>query len=430
MPEIRVRWRQKTLYPAWGDNHERYGGFLGSAEFIDLLRYAAAHHVEIIPEFNLPGHANALLRSLDACDRYVLNDDGDRSTYKSAQGYTANVVNVCLPDTYRLAGDVLGAISAMYQSAGVPFSCIHFGGDETPEGAWLDSPVCRQSKVWQQQWDMNDPEDRKAANSTLMSHHYSQITQVAESIVPGIRTGFWHEMSSHAIDASCNARRYFNGWTTEAADRNIVDDLLADSQLLVISNASYLYLDMPHGLHADEPGLPWAAYISTSHIYHFDPLACWQIEDAQKDLVLGLQAQLWSETIYTPELMDYYVFPRLLAVAERCWNQTPDPANWSSFAAALGNREMPFLFTVDAKFRVPPPGAKIENDMLLVNTEVPGLEIRFSVDGTRPDINSPRYTGPVKLESLKVSPGDVLQLATFLPASTLHSRTVSVTIPG
>lgn len=336
----------RALYPAWGDNHEESGGYISADEFVSLLRFAAHHHVEIIPEFNLPGHANALLRSLDDSKSFELTDPDDTSTYKSAQGYSANVVNVGLEDTYRLAKVILTDIKSMYDEAGVALSHIHFGGDEVPSGAWLNSPACHNLPVWSAAWDVTRDEDAKAATAALMQYHYARITGIAAEVAPDVITGFWHEMSPHGGQQS-----YYNGWTTEAGDRNIVEELLQRDQSLVISNASFLYLDMPYALDANEPGLPWAAYIDTDLIYHFDPLACWAIPKQREDQVLGLQAQLWSETVYTAEIMDYYIFPRLLAVAERCWNQTPDTEGFARFKTALRSRELPYLASMGIAFR-------------------------------------------------------------------------------
>lgn len=405
----------RALVPAWGDNHEDYSWFLTQAEFVDILEYAAKHHVEVIVELNLPGHANAIIKSMQASGRFQVVDQNDQSTHRSAQGYTNNVVNVALPETYEFVAVVLKELEALYDKASVSFHRIHFGGDETPFGAWLRSPACREAAVWDQSWDVDKEEDATAATHALMAHHAREITRVAKAISPGIEIGFWHEMSRHLSSGRC----YFNGWTTEAGDRNVIDDILDRNQSLVISNASFLYLDMPYGLHAEEPGLPWAAYIDTEMIYKFDPLNTWAISNDKASQVKGLQAQLWGETVYSPELMDFYTFPRLLAVAERCWNKTPDMDNWQGFAGALGKRELSYLDALGIAFRVPPPGAKIIDGQVHANVVFPGLAIRYTTDGSDPDADSVLYTEPV------LAPGGTqFKFATFINGRS--SRIVSV----
>lgn len=334
-------WRG-PLYPSWGDGPEEVAGFLKRDEFIDLLQFAATKHIRIIPEFNLPGHANALLRSFDASDRFELIDPNDTSEYRSAQGYKRNVLNVGMPDSYRLAEHIIADIKAMYDEAGLPMSLLHLGGDEVPHGAWLQSPACHLLPVWQLNWDMTEPEDQAAATATLMAYHYEQMLRIVERVSPGTQTGFWHEMALHG-----DARSYYNVWLTDAGDRAALDHILKNRMRFVISNASHLYLDMPYAMAADEPGLPWANYIDTEDIFRFDPLKTWDLDDSAE--VIGIQAQLWTETVLTEALMDYHLFPRLLAVAERGWNQT-GKVDWAEFHSTM-DRETRWLGNLGLKPR-------------------------------------------------------------------------------
>ena len=394
----------KTLYPAWGDGHELYAGYLSTADFIDLLQFADQCHVEIIIEFNLPGHANAIVQSLKHSGRFLLLDPEDQSVHRSAQGYSQNVVNVCLDSTYAFIEVVLKDIKKLYDQANVPMRRIHFGGDEVPAGAWLGSKVCRTSPLWDPAWDTTQAADAQVATGRLMQAYAERITALAERILPGIEIGFWHEMSPHLDEAPIgNSRCYFNAWTTEASGQDASQDLpgalLAREQQLVISNASFLYLDQPYGRHTEEPGLAWAAYIDTDLIYHFDPLNSEQIPPDKQHLLLGLQAQLWTETVFNAELMDYYLFPRLLAVAERCWNILPS-TEWQGFARAIGEREFNYLASKGVAFRVPPPGVRIVDGIMTANLIFPGLEIRYSTDGTEPGPDSALYTAPVDLRDV------------------------------
>ena len=412
--------RPRALYPAWGDGPEEIQGFLSGEEFVQLLRLAAEHHVNIILELNLPGHANAMIRAMAATGRYQLLDPDDKSIHRSAQGYTQNVMNVCLPGTYALAADIFETIAGYYRQARVPLRALHLGGDEVPAGAWLDSPVVRQSSIWNTRWQLDNEADRAAATQALSQHYASEITKLAVAIIPGVKLGFWHEMSP-ALPA--DADTYVTGWTTETGDRDLVEAVLDRGQRLVIANASFLYLDMPYTLSSEEPGLPWAAYIDESLIYHFSPLANWAITEGQRDQVLGLQAQLWSETIYSEERMFYHLFPRLLSVAERGWVAESSTRNWSGFASALGKRELSYLESLNIPFRVPPPGVHIVADKIEASSAFPGLVIRYTLDGSEPDSASMTYNTPVTSDTT-----DVLKMAAFTPSGKTRSRTT--TLPG
>jgi hexosaminidase len=388
----------QALYPAWGDDHELYAGYLSQNDMVRILETAASHHIEVILELNLPGHANAIIMSLEDSEHFQVVDPLDKSVHRSAQGFCHNVVNVSMDSTYQFVKTVLNDIKHIYTQADVELKTIHFGGDETPDGAWLGSPLVHEcDDVWNPEWSMENEQNVKAARHALMAHHYQQITAMAEKVIPGINIGFWHEMAPYANDSHSNSRRYFNAWTTEKGQRAVLQNMLSNSQEMVICNASYLYLDMPYGMHMDEPGLPWASYIDTQLIYHFDPLDCWNIDKDSLHLVKGLQAQLWGETVYDSDLADYYLFPRLLAVAERAWNSKPQPSRWGTFTNAVGKRELKYLEEHKVQFRVPPPGAKYEDGILSANSLFPDLTISFTIDGSEPQMDSRIYREPVAL---------------------------------
>lgn len=413
----------QALYPAWGDDHQLYAGYLTQIDMVRILRVAASYHVEVILEINLPGHANAIIRSLENSPQYQVVDAADRSVHRSVQGFCHNVINVCMDSTYRFVETVLDDIKHMYAQADVELRTIHFGGDETPEGAWLESPIVHECmQVWNPDWSMANQQDVKAARKALMEHHYRKLTTTAEKVIPGVCIGFWHEMAPYAGDSNNNARRYFNAWTTEKGQKSITQNLLSNDQNMVICNASFLYLDMPYGMHRDEPGLPWAAYIDTQLIYHFDPLSDLNIEEDSQHLVKGLQAQLWGETVYDSDLADYYLFPRLLAVAERAWNSEPQPARWGDFVNAISQRELKHLEAHEVHFRIPPPGATYEQGILRANILFPDLSICFTTDGSEPQLDSRKYEEPLEL-----SPTDAgeIKLRAFT-TSGRGSRTVTV----
>ena len=119
----------------------------------------------------------------------------------------------------------------------------------------------------------------------------------------------------------------------------------------IICNASYYYFDMPYRMVPDEPGLPWAAYTHTEDVFNFDPFKSWDMSSDLADLAIGLQAQLWSETVFSSELMDYYLFPRLISFAERAWNRKPEEEEWQLFHEALKLRELSWLKKLGVSYR-------------------------------------------------------------------------------
>ena len=133
--------------------------------------------------------------------------------------------------------------------------------------------------------------------------------------------------------------------------------------------------------------------------------------EAKKN-ILGIQAQLWSETVKGPEMLEYYLFPKMIGLAERAWAPDPDWAHfpkrnlrlegldqaWNSFANGLAQRElvrMDYLWN-GVNYRLPLPGAIIEDGKLKANVAFPGLSIHYTLDGSEPNADSPIYEAPIE----------------------------------
>lgn len=118
----------------------------------EILRYATERHVEVIPEFDMPGHSTAAIKAIQARETrarrkksheatFSVVDENDHSVYKSGQNYKLNAMNPCVPSTYRFVETVMRAVKEMHRDI-QPLAFYHFGGDEVAEGAWSMSPAC------------------------------------------------------------------------------------------------------------------------------------------------------------------------------------------------------------------------------------------------------------------------------------------------
>ena len=189
---------------------------------------------------------------------------------------------------------------------------------------------------------------------------------------------------------------------------------------VVLCDATNLYFDLACEKDPLERGYYWAGFVDTRAPFEFVPLdffknACQtpmgqplredtfadrvRLTPEGKSHILGLQGELWSENIRSEENLDYTAFPRLIALAERAWSKSPKWASvddskmrmremerdWNEFANRLGQRELPRLDYLDGGigYRLPPPGAIVKDGLLQANTELPGLEIRYTTDGSR-----------------------------------------------
>jgi hexosaminidase len=182
-------------------------------------------------------------------------------------------------------------------------------------------------------------------------------------------------------------------------------------------------MDQSYNANLDEPGVNWGAYTELDSVYDFIPFdmlkgatgAARLGKDALTDYgrphVRGLEATIFTETLRDPARIDYLVMPRLLAMAERAW--APDPAwatepdenkaaalhraAWSGFVNELGQRVLPRLDLEHAgvDYRIAPPGLLLEGDQVLVNHVLPGITLRYTLDGSEPSMTSKQVTGPI-----------------------------------
>ncbi|CAM2067442.1 Beta-N-acetylhexosaminidase [Sulfidibacter corallicola] len=458
------------LPPSFGSGPERIGGFYSAADMIEMLRYATRRHIEVIPEIDLPGHARAAIAAMkhrnrraegadqkrapgllaDPHARLSLHDPADTSRYRSVQGWRDNVLCVCREDTFLFIDKIVETLVGMYREADAPLRTIHAGGDEVPKGAWLDSPDCQAFLKAHGIQDKN-PQDR------LFSIFFERLhRRLAER---GIRLAGWEESAlitregghegGHAdkpnpllLDPPIQAYVWNDvpGWGREDTAYRLAN---AGAEV-VLCSAPHLYFDLAYQKDFQEPGYYWAGYVDTYKVFRFAPenlfasathdrmgqpidparythAARLTAEGAKR--VLGIQGQLWTETVADTEALEYMLFPKLLGLAERAWAARPSwemakpsasregqvARDWGAFADRLGRRELPRLDHLfgGVAYRIPLPGARIERGVLKANVRYPGLDLRYTEDGSEPTPSSQAYKGPVSVT------GEVIRLRSF-----------------
>ncbi len=437
------------LIPSYGSGYDpdlSYGsGYYSRQDFIDILKYADDRHIEVITEIDMPGHARAAIISMKnryerllsegdtpAALEYRLHDPDDRSEYRSAQNWKDNVVCICQEGAFNFMDKVFSELIQMYEEAQAPLTAIHVGGDEQPYGAWQRSPLCQQYIK----------ENGMDSYADLPSDFFQRMTKTLGTY--DLITAGWEEMAiahtsegheSTEIDASLldeNLRLYVWNAIIGGGRDDMIYKLANAGFPVVMSNSSSYYFDMAYDKDPDEIGLSWSGYSNTEKIFETEPLNIFiqksgdpskssLSEDYLKQRValtqkgrenfLGIQAQLWSETVRNEEAIDYLMFPKLLAFAHRSWSQEPDwarsgaPENierqyledWNRFANTLGQKAIPMIEKLDYEivYRIPEPGAIIEDGILRANSAFPGMRIKYMLKGSNQERE---YMGPVSIQ--------------------------------
>jgi len=434
-------------------------GFYTRADFIDILKYADKLHIMVVPEIEAPGHARAAVKSMDArYDRlmaegkkeeawkYRLSDPEDKSEYSTAQYWTDNVINVSLPSTYNFVEKVMDEIISMYKEAGVPLKTINWGGDEVPRGVWEKSPAYLKLKA-------THPEIKSTAD--LWYYFYGRVNKLMKA--RGLYTSGWEEMALRKTKLDGNPFYVPNPdfmpdhlqaevWnnTLGGGNEDLAYKLANAGYKTVLTPVTNNYFDMAHYKSFDEPGYYWGAFSDIDKPFSFIPFDYFKnskvdrdglplnrsifigkqrLTDYGKENILGLQSAVWGENIKSTERLEYMLLPRLLGFAERAWSQDPDWATepnvaksdslyqvaWSKFLNVLGKRELPRLDYLDGgySYRVPKPGVALKDGKYVANIQFPGLTIRYTTDGSDPDMNSPIYNDAV------TNDGKVLKFRAF-----------------
>lgn len=254
------------------------GGYYTQEEFKDLVKYAAERYVEIIPEIDMPGHTNAALASYG-----FLNPDGKKKPLYTGTSVGFSSLMTHDEKTYEFIDDVIREVSEIS-----PSEYIHIGGDEaySIEKEDYDYFVGRVSKIVEKYgktpigWDPIDTSPE--INSSVVLQNWKDSNEVARK----------KEIQ------------------------------------MIISIAPKAYLDMKYN-ESTPYGLTWAGYIPVETAYKWDPT-----DYAPKELILGIEAPLWTETIEDRKAMDYMIYPRLLGYAEIGW--TPKEArDWIEYKSRL-----------------------------------------------------------------------------------------------
>ena len=441
-----------NLVPHYGSGADIKGstgtGYYTRKDFIDILQYADARHIEVIPEIDIPSHARAAIKSMASryqkymdqgneaeAKKYLLHDFDDESEYSSAQNFSDNIVCVCQESTYDFVDKVITEVVKIFEEAEVPLNTIHSGGDELPYGPWQKSPVC--DKFIAENPEVNHTDE-------LHAYFMKRFKVIMDS--KGLNTAGWEEIVlKHSEDAHQGivlneemiGQSYIPyvwnavwGWGRE----DMAYKLSNAGYEIVFCNSASLYMDMAYDKDPNETGLSWSGWTTTKSAFDVIPLDIFanakydkngnllkqedidnkvRLTAAGKKNFKGIQGQIWCETITSPEKLEYMVFPKMLAIAERAWaaepawsdgNEVLQAEDWNGFTNTLGQIELKKL---DHKFggigyRIPLPGAKFIGNELHANTGFPGLEIRYTIDGSEPDRNSTLYTSPIKINSKNI----------------------------
>ena len=360
-------------------NPIRYGGFYTKKEVREIVRFARARHVTIVPEIDMPGHATAIIAAYPA----LASASAPPVSPSSDWGILPNLLNPS-NDTFTFVENVLDEVMALFPG---PF--IHVGGDEAVKDQWRANPAV-QAKI--KALGLKDEDALQAWFTARVGTYLASR---------GRRLVGWDEILGGKVPANAIVMSWHGVDGAVAAAKSGHDAVLAASPIL--------YLDHIQSPSADEPP-GRGEIISWRELYTFDPLPP-AIGAQERGHILGLQANLWTEHVRTLDYADRMLWPRAAILAELAWSNPKK--DWSSFAPRL----------VAAMQRWKRLGQRFDSTPLEPLAVFAGGEgavsaamsqpasigsLRYTIDGSRPSAGSPQYRQPLRL-----SPGTVLSAQAF-----------------
>lgn len=435
-------------YGSGGDVNNTTGtGHYTEADFIEILKYAAERHIQVIPEIETPGHARAAIKAMEAryhkymkagnrveAERYRLVHPDDKSEYRTVQFWNDNIMDVSMPSVYAFIERVVDDFVEMYRKAGVPLHTIHMGGDEVPAGVWEKSPAFAALK-----------EQNPAINETgdLWYYYFDKVNKIVKD--RNLFVSGWEEAGVRfttldgkkvMIPNADFANQHFQldvwnnvlGWGAE----DLAYKLANAGYKVVLSCVSNNYFDMSYYKAFDEPGYYWGSYVDIDKPFSFIPFDYYKnsttdlngnpipsdafdgkerLTDYGKTNIVGVKGLMWSETFTSMDLTEYMLLPKLISSAERGWSVDPEWATEPDKAKSealyttalhnyyntVGKYHLDRLnyFSGGYNYRIPAPGVWVKDGKAYMNMQLPGFTLRYTTNGKEPDTKSKIYTQPV-----------------------------------
>ncbi|MER8185435.1 beta-N-acetylhexosaminidase [Kitasatospora sp. NPDC094015] len=294
-------WRERSMvgYRAGGRRDDRpHGGYYTKDDLREIVAYAQKRHITVVPEIDLPGHAQAAIAAYPELGNTDVVDTAALGVWTD-WGINPNVLNVS-DATLRFFEGVLEEVLEVF-----PSEFVHLGGDECPKEQWKASPAA-QARIEELGLAGEDE-----LQSWFIRHFDGWLAERGRRLIG------WDEILEGGLApgaAVSSWRGYAGGVAAARAGHDVV-----------MCPEQYVYLDYRQAPGEDEP-IPVAYVRTLEDVYRFEPVPA-ELDAAAAAHVLGTQANLWTEFMDDARDVDYRAFPRLAAFAEVAWSALPtDPA--------------------------------------------------------------------------------------------------------
>ena len=381
-----------------------HGGYYTQEEIKEVVKYAADHFIEVIPELELPGHEMAAIAAYPE-----LSCKGEPGTPRIIWGVEDIVMCPGKEDMFNFLEDVIDEMVPLF-----PSEYFHIGGDECPKISWKDCPKC-QARI---KAEGLTADKNHTAEEKLQSYVIQRMEKYLET--KGKKIIGWDEILEGGLAPSATVM----SWRGEEGG---IAAALMDHNVIMTPGGNGMYLDAYQGDSKIEP-VTIGGYTPLEKTYSYNPVPDTLASMGKGNYVLGVQGNTWAEYMYTEEIREYMIFPRIIAVAEIGWTNL-DRKDYKDFERRIENAYVR-LDEHNMGYHIPLPEQPNGSCDFVAFTDKASLEFKtsrpvkmvYTLDGSEPTPASTAYTAPIEITETTT-----LKIASVLPSGKMSRvRTIQV----
>lgn len=366
--------RNETLIGHYNDQPQKfdgkkYGGFYTQEEIKEVVKYATERQITVIPEIEMPGHAQAAIAA------YPELGCSSKQVKVATKWGVFEDIYCAKESTFKFLENVLDEVIPLF-----PGKYIHIGGDEAPKTNWKKCAHCQ--KLIKKEGLKDEHE--------LQSYFITRIEKYINS--KGKQIIGWDEILEGGLapNATVMSWRGTKGAVEAAKQKHDV----------ILTPQSHCYFDHYQSTNENEP-IAIGGFLPLEKVYGFKPIPE-ELTKKEAKYVLGAQGNIWTEYMPTSEQVEYMAFPRMIALSEVVWS-TSNNKNYDNFVKRLESfNERLDVLKVNYANHLHEVSGELLNKKgqisYLLETTSKEKNIRFTTDNSTPNATSNIYSDNIKID--------------------------------